>query len=239
MHRLSIYAKTALTLCAALALLAGCGTEGDEEKPACEAKLVNDVYACFDMPRYDGDNASLLKRGEPLQGCSDLLDTLPEGAYWWAKTDSTGEGVYGRVFVGENSWMLDGPEYGNGGFCVLDSIGADSAVAGTCVSFIHGMELLCYYGPADSADGEFRLERCDYHLMSCMPDTCAFAFPRDPARHLEEIEGWDCLGLQVTRERVADSLALDSTAVAVTMNDSIVEIKVLDRKMTWTKRPGL
>ena len=225
----------------ALALLVGCGTEGDEEKPACEAKLVNDVYACFDMPRYDGDNASLLKRGEPLQGCSDLLDTLPEGAYWWAKTDSTGEGVYGRVFVGENSWMLDGPEYGNGGFCVLDSIGADSAVAGKCITFVHLMFFHCYITPHDSNDGDSRLDgnNCDYHLMSCGQEMCAFVFPRDPARHLEEIEGWDCLGSQVTRERVADSLALDSTAVAVTMNDSIIEIKVLDRKMTWTKRPGL
>ena len=222
MKRISAYAKTATALCAA-ALLAGCSDNDDETEPACEARLVDYTYACYDIPRYDGDNGSLLKRGEPLQGCSDLLDTLPDGAYWWAKTDSTGEGVYGRVFVGKDSWMMDGPEYGYGGYCTLDSIGADSAVAGTCVSFIRGMEMLCYLGPADSVDGEPGSETkdCDVHLMKCIADMCAFAVPRDPVRHLDEIEGLNCINLHKTKQQILDSLAVDSTAVAVTMNDSI------------------
>lgn len=235
----------ALAFCA-LALLAGCSGNDDETEPACEAKLVDYTYACYDIPRYDGDNGSLLKRGEPLQGCSDLLDTLPDGAYWWAKTDSTGEGVYGRVFIGKDSWMQDGSMYGNRmygyrGYCMLDSIGADSTVAGTCVSFVQGMEALCHFAPTDSADGEGRwnMQKCDLHVMSCGTDMCTFVFPRDPVRHLDEIEGLDCINRHKTQQQMLDSLAVDSTAVAVTMNDSIVEIKVLDAKMTWTKRPGL
>lgn len=229
MRRISAYAKTATALFA-LALFAGCSDKSEGSNHVCEAEVRSWEYDCG---LYIGrDEDAFLERSGMSQECSDLVDSLDDGAYWWVETDASGASVAEKVFIGENAWMRNG-QGAYPGYCGLDSIGADSVLVGKCTLFLTLLSTLCHMN--DSIEGG---RRC-WSTEECSPATCAFVFPRDPARHLDEIEGLDCINRHKTKQQILDSLAVDSTAVAVTMNDSIVEIKVLDVKMTWTKRPGL
>ena len=96
MHRLSIYAKTALTLCAALALLAGCGEEnggtgaGADENPterqycACEEEAVAETPVnagqlfCDSLEAAFGD--------DPMPGWETFASQLA-GAGEWSRLD--------------------------------------------------------------------------------------------------------------------------------------------------------
>ena len=224
MHRLSIYAKTVLTLCAA-ALLAGCGETSNGDGFGYLRAFGFSYMCAGEIPGHSSEADWNFDVPLSLKEATSLL---PEGVFWLEGVDAHGESITDSVLVGVSGWMHDGvksehdlDEYVR---CVLQDT-AKGILSGECITWKRYARVL----PSDVVEiAEF-----------CMQSQCAFSAMRKSNNVTMDAESASCLNPHYSPVDLEDSLATDSASVSIVMNDSIVEIKVLDSKVTWTKRPGL
>ena len=245
MHRLSIHAKTALALCAALAFLAGCGTEADGGPEAGCVAAYDDSYRCHSLVRDVSALDPVYSSGKP-QECAEFVRNLDDGRYWLTGTDETGAAFDSLVVVGETGWMQDGKSEKAGMMLLMDWLCID-----TC-GFVYGDDdVVCRLESVtvDSIRGA-----CEHNASvtsgkwspvagtiaeesECEGYKCPFAFAVGVSDADSLKSAIVCLRQDLIG--IGESYADESTTVTVSVSDTLVSIAAPNVEVTWTKRPGL
>jgi len=193
------------------AFLLGCDDRGIQpNKVGCIAAY-NDLYPCQTRKPYD----QLMKTETPME-CGEFADRLGDGAYWIERIDESGEMHATFELVGETGWMSDGTTNDGISRCVLEDVSADS------------ITFSCYAIIWTSLSGKCELAVCSIRLPL-----------RPDAQEIELPHRNSPCGIGFDQDAVNAAIKADSSAYSIVLNDSIVEIKILDAQITWTKRPGL
>jgi len=209
-------------------LLIGC-SDATGSKDSGYLHAFDDAYKCI-TNRTDHKDAAILSYESPVS-LSKMVSALPDGLFWLEGVDEQGEKKVDSVLIGETGWMHDGVKNGNSVDirCVLQEA-TDKNLSGKCRRWQVQSKTTVKVDPRTD-------EYVSMDELSCSYHTSEFSFPIDSTGVVYNSEsGWCIGGIEWDLE---DSLAANPPTVAVTMNDSIVEIKILDAQITWTKRPGL
>ena len=246
MHRLSIHAKTALTLCAALALLAGCGTETDGGPKAGCVAAYDDSYRCHSLVQNVSALDPVYSSGKP-QECAEFVRNLDDGRYWLTGTDETGAVFDSLVVVGETGWMEDGRRV-DGACVTLNSLCriAEGEIIPCFSHNIDEVDAVCRLTSvsADSIQGKCaannRLiattpDESGAYEETCQRDECSFAFAVGVSDTAGLAPAISCLH----RKDCSFAENLTITTVTVSVSDTLVSIVAPNVEVTWTKRPGL
>ncbi len=201
-----------------LLLLIGCTESVKQDNDFGYLRAINDAYLCA-ANKAQGDTVSKFDNPVPF---GKMIRSLADGLYWLEGVDEHGENTIDSVLIGKSGWMHDGIGRNRLTRCVLSDT-TNNVLIGKCRNW---ERVVCYSGGSiDPYTGEDEKGvEC-----ACKPIVCEFLFPIDVSKAELDLSSLRCI----------NASAEDSSSVSVTMNDSIVEIKVLDSKVTWTKRSGL